>query len=71
MMLCEIIEKKKRVVENRAMLENDKRNLTKKFEEKSTKLTKILNMQLDTLSQMMYAHHDLNMIDIEISTLRM
>ena len=28
-------------------------------------------MQLDTLSQMMNAHHELNMKDIEISTLRM
>ena len=28
-------------------------------------------MQLDTLSQMMNAHHELNVKDIEISTLRM
>ena len=40
-MLCEIIEQKKRVVEDRAMLEYDKRNLAKKLEEKSTELTKI------------------------------
>ena len=71
MMLCEIIEQKKRVVEDRAMLEDDKRNLANRLEEKSTELTRISNMQMDTLSQMMNIHHELNMKDIEISTLRM
>ena len=32
------------------MLEDDKRNLVNKLEEKSTKLTRISNMQMDTLS---------------------
>ena len=50
MMLCEITEQKKRAIEDRAMLEDDKRNLANRLEEKSTKLTKISNMQLDTLS---------------------
>ena len=71
MMLCEITEQKKRAIEDRAMLEDDKRNLTNRLEEKSTELTKISNMQLDTLSQMMNSHHELNMKDIEISTFRM
>ena len=53
------------------MLEDDKRNLTNKLEEKSTKITRISNMQMDTLSQMMNIHHELNMKDIEISTLKM
>ena len=70
-MLCEITKQKKRAVEDRAMLEDDKRNLANKLEEKSTELTKISNMQLDSLSQMINAHHELNMKDIEISTLRM
>ena len=52
------------------MLEDDKRNLTNRREEKSTKLTRISNMQMDTLSQMMNIHHELNMKDIEISTLK-
>ena len=43
-MLCEITKKKKRAVEDRAMLEDDKRNLANRLEEKSTKLTKISNM---------------------------
>ena len=44
MMLCEITKQKKRVVEDKAMLEDDKRNLANKLEEKSTELTKISNM---------------------------
>ena len=71
MMLYEITEQKKRAIEDRAMLEDDKRNLANRLEEKSIELTKISNMQLDTLSQMMNAHHELNMKDIEISTLKM
>ena len=71
MMLCEITKQKKRAVEYRALLEDDKRNLAKRLEEKSTELTRISNMQMDTLSQMMNIHHELNMKDIEISTLKM
>ena len=71
MILCEITKKKKREIEDRAMLEDDKRNLANSLEEKSIELKKILNMQLDTLSQMMNAHHEINMKDIEISTLKM
>ena len=44
MMLYEIIEQKKRVVEDRVMLEDDKRNLANRLEEKSTKLARISNM---------------------------
>ena len=71
MMLCEITEQKKREIEDRVMLEDDKRNLANRLEEKSTELTRISNMQMDTLSQMMNIHHELNMKDIEISTLKM
>ena len=65
------LNKKKRAVEDRVMLEDDKRNLANRLEEKSTELTRISNMQMDTLSQMMNIHHELNMKEIEISTLRM
>ena len=44
MMLCEITKQKKRVVEDRVMLEDDKRNLANRLEEKSTELTRISNM---------------------------
>ena len=44
MMLCEITKQKKREVEDRTMLEDDKRNLAKKLKEKSIELTKISNM---------------------------
>ena len=69
-MLCEITRQKKREFKDRAMLEDDKRNLENRLEEKSIELTKISNMRLDTLSQMMNAHHELNVKDIEITTLR-
>ena len=71
MMLCEVTEYKKRAIEDKVMIEEDKRNLTNKIEEKSTDLAKISNIQLDTLSQMMNTHHELNVQDIEISTLKM
>ena len=50
MMLCEITEQKKREVEDRAIFEDDKRNLANRLEEKSTELTRISNMQMYTLS---------------------
>ena len=71
MRLCKISEQKKREIEDKAMLEDDKRNLAKRLEEKSKELIKISNMSLDTLSQMMNTHHEFNMKDIEIYTLRM
>ena len=53
------------------MIEDDKRNLANKLEEKSIELARVSNMQLDTLSQMMNAHHELNVKNTEISTLKM
>ena len=53
------------------MIEDDKRNLTNRLEEKKIEFEIISNIQLDNLSQMMNAHHELNMKDIEISTLKM
>ena len=71
MMLCEVIEQKKRAIEEKDMIEDEKRNLANRLEEKSIELARVSNMQLDTLSQMMNAHHELNVKDIEISTLKM
>ena len=53
------------------MLEDEKINIANRLEEKSTKLTRISNMPMDTLSQMMNIHHELNMKEIDIYTLRM
>ena len=71
MMLCEITKKKKRAIEDRAMIEDDKRKFSNRLEEKSIELARVSNMQLDTLIQMMNAHHELNVNDIEISILKM
>ena len=70
MILCDITKQKKRAIEDRATDEDDKRNLSNRLEEKSIDL-RVSNMQLDTLSQMMNAHHELNVKDIEISTMKM
>ena len=69
-MLCEAIEQNKRSIEEKVMIEEDKRNLANKLEEKSIELAIISNMQLDTLSQMMNSHHELNFKDNEITTLK-
>ena len=45
-----MIEHKKKAMEEKAMIEEDKIILSNKLEEKSTELKKISNMQLDTLS---------------------
>ena len=42
-----------------------------RLDAKKIEFERISNMQLKTLSQMMNAHHELNMKDIEISTLKM
>ena len=71
MTLCEITEQKKRAVEDKVILEDEKRNLANRLEEKSIELARISNMQMDTLTQQLNLHHELNMKDIEISTLKM
>lgn len=71
MILCEVTKQKKRAIKDKAMIEDDKRNLSNRLEENSIEFERISNMQLDTLSQMMNAHHELNIKDIKISTLKM
>ena len=58
-------------MEDKAMIEEDKRILANRLEEKSTELTKIYNMKLDTLIQMMNSNYELNVKDIEITTLKL
>lgn len=58
-------------MEDKAMIEEDKRILTNRLEENSIGLTKISNMKLDTLSQMINANYELNIKDIEITTLKL
>ena len=53
------------------MIEDDKRVLTSRLEERSSEVTRIANMQLETLGQMMIANHELNAKDIEITTLKL
>ena len=64
-------EQKKKVVEDKAMIEDDKRVLINRLEERSSKVTRITNMHLETLGQLMNANHELNTNDIEITTLKL
>ena len=43
-MLCEITEQKKRAIEDKAMIEDDKRNLANRIKEKSIDLARVSNM---------------------------
>ena len=69
-LICEVTEQKKKAIEDKTLLKEDKRILAHRLEEKSKKLSKISNQQLDTLSQMMNLHH-VDVKDIEISTLKL
>ena len=44
MMLCEVTEQKKRAIEDKAMMEDEKRNLANRLEEKSIELARTFNM---------------------------
>ena len=69
--ICEVTKQKKKAFEDKTILEEYKRILANRLEEKLEELSKISNQQLDTLSQMMNIHHELNVKDIEISTLKL
>ena len=66
MMLCDINEQKKRAIEDRSMLDNDKRNLANRLEENSIEPAKVSKIQLDILSKIMNAHHELNVKDVDL-----
>ena len=57
MMLCEVTKQNKRAIEDKVMNEEDKITLANRLEEKSIELTRISNMQLDTLNQLMNSHN--------------
>ena len=50
MMLCEVKEQKKRAIEDKDMIEDEKRNITNRLEAKSIEFERISNMQLDSLN---------------------
>ena len=70
-LLCEVTEQKKKAIEDKTILEEDKRILENRLEEKLEELSKISNQKLDTLGQMMNIHHELNVKDIKITTLKL
>ena len=63
-LVCEVTEQKKKAMEDKTLLEKDKRILAHRLEEKLEELSKVSNQQLDTLSNMMNLHHELNVKEI-------
>ena len=49
-LICEVIEQKKKAIEDKTILEEDKRILANILEEKLEELSKISNQQFDTMS---------------------
>lgn len=70
-LLCEAAEQKKKVEEDKVMIEDDKSVLINRLEEKTSDVQKLSNMQLDTMNQLMLANHELNGNDINITTLKL
>ena len=70
-MLCEVTEQKKKVEEDKFMIEDDKRTLTNILEKKTLEVNRIDHMQLETMNQVMTTNHELNVKDIEITTLKL
>src|SRR4029434_11225326 len=58
-MLCEENEQKKRAIEEKVMMEEEKRNTANRLEAKTIEFERISNMQLDNLHQLLNAHHEL------------
>ena len=56
-LLHKVTKKKEKFEEENVMIEDDKRILTNRLEEKTLEVNRIANMQLETLSQMMIANH--------------
>ena len=48
--LCEVTEQKKRAIEEKSMIEDDKRNVSNRLDAKTIEFERISNMQLETLS---------------------
>ena len=53
------------------MIEDDKRTLMNRLDEKKLEVQRITNMQLKTKSQVMIANHELNGKEIEITMLKL
>ena len=63
-LMCEVTEKNKKAIEDKAIIKEDKIILANRLEEKWEELSKVSSMQLDTLRQMMNIHHELNVKEI-------
>lgn len=68
-LLCETTELRKKVEEDRAMIEDEKILLSNRLEEKTSDVQNLANIQFDTMNQLMIANKEFNRKDIKITTL--
>lgn len=60
----------KKAMEDIVMIEDDKRVLTSRLEEKSSKINRISHMQFEIMNQVRIANHEINRKDIKIIALK-
>ena len=65
-----MIEQKKKVEEDKIMVEEDKRQIATKFEERSSNVQKLTNTHLDMMNHLILTNQELNRRDMEIENLR-
>ena len=58
-------------MEDKVMIESDKRVLTSRLEEKSSEVNRIAHIKLETMNQIIIANHEINSKDIEITILNL
>ena len=68
--LCEEIEKRKKAIEDKVMIEDDIRILRNRLDEKTYDIKKLTNTQLELMNQEMVTNQELMISDLEIATLK-
>lgn len=68
--MCEVIEQKKKVEDDRAMIEEDKRQLIVRLDEKDKDRRKTALNHLNLTNEILYINRELNGKDVDIAHLR-
>ena len=68
--LCEEMEQRKIVGQDKVMIEDDIRILRNRLDEKTSNIQKLTNTQLELMNQEMVTNQELMRSDLEIATLK-
>ena len=68
--LCEEIEQRNKVVEDKVMVEDDIRILRNRLDEKTSDIQMLTNTQLELMNQAMVTNQELMTSDFETATLK-